>query len=615
MTRNVVCTSSTSHRFATAADVAAFAAVPLAQRLCGRDIVAMIAAHADRDGEADAIHYVPSGRAGDVASTVSRRQLHDGAHAIAAQLQQAGVAAGDVVATLLPNGPATIAAAIAVLAVATLAPINLYLEPTQVMMLVEESRARVILVPAEPPPVLARMLAALRACCEARSLPLIEIDTTRLSLPSPDAPSPRPRAPEDQVALFHTGGTTGLPKFVPLTAHNLAAAAVISCFGYGYVERDRVLCAMPMFHVGGLFACSLFPLSAGGSVVILGPLGYRGEGVVADLPATIVERGVSVIVGPPTVMAQLAANLPERVRPPHLRLLINGAAALPRAIGERLSSGLGVPVVEPWGLTEATLAVTSGPFHGAGKQGSVGLPLPYCEVRAMRTDADGRAIGDAGEDIGVLAIRGPTVFSGYLNRSADSQPVFPGGWLDTGDLGRVDRDGFVWVTGRAKELIKRGGHGIDPGAIEDVLASHDSVVLAAAIGRPDAYAGEIPVAYVQLRNGAAIGEAELLAFASERIRERAAIPKEIIILPQLPVTTVGKVHKQPLKLHITRRVVEDVVRAVTGPGQPAAVIIAPHPLHGLLVEVRAAPPHMQAIKEALGAFAFAFDVVPANEVS
>ncbi|WJR80958.1 AMP-binding protein [Bradyrhizobium sp. NP1] len=607
--------SSPPHRFATSADVAAFAAVPLAERLDGRDIIAMITAHADRDGGADAIHYVPSGRAGDIAVAATRRQLHDGARAIAAQLRQAGIRSGDVVATLLPNGPATIAATIAAIATGTLAPINLYLEPAQVLTLIDECRARVVLVPAHPPAVLAKMLATLRERCIARALTLIEIDTAHLPSPAADAPPLQPRAPQDRVALFHTGGTTGLPKFVPLTAHNIAAAALISGFGYGYGDQDRVLCAMPMFHVGGLFACSLFPLSAGSRLVILGPLGYRGDGVIAGLPATVVDYGVSVIVGPPTVMAQFAADLPDRARLPNLRLLVNGAAALPRAVGERLSNGLGVPVVEPWGLTEATLAVTSGPSHGANRQGSVGLPLPYCEVKAVRTDADGRAIGNAGEDIGVLAIRSPMVFAGYLNRDAKDQPFFADGWLDTGDLGRVDRDGFVWVTGRAKELIKRGGHGIDPGAIEDVLAAHDSVTLAAAVGRPDAYAGEIPVAYVQLRPGAAVDEAELLAFAGERIRERAAIPKEIIVLPQLPVTAVGKVHKQPLKLHITQRVVEDVVRAVTGPDQPATVTIAPHPRHGLLVQVRAAPAHLQPITNALGAFTFAFEVTPANEVS
>ncbi len=133
--------------------------------------------------------------------------------------------------------------------------------------------------------------------------------------------------------------------------------------------------------------------------------------------------------------------------------------------------------------------------------------------------------------------------------------------------------------------------------------------------RPDAYAGEIPVAYVQLHPGAAADEAELLAFASQRIQERAAIPKEIIILPQLPVTAVGKVHKQPLKLDITQRVVERLIDAITGADQVASVAIFPHPRHGLLVHVRAAARHVQPIKDALGAFAFAFEITPANKVS
>ncbi len=138
--------NSPPHRFATAADVAAFAAVPLAQRIAGRDIVAMITSHADCDGEADAIEYIPSGRAGDAVATTSRRQLCDGARAIAVRLKQAGVGPDDVVATLLPNGPATVATAIAALAVATLAPINLYLEPAQVMTLIAESGARVLVL-------------------------------------------------------------------------------------------------------------------------------------------------------------------------------------------------------------------------------------------------------------------------------------------------------------------------------------------------------------------------------------------------------------------------------------------------------------------------------------
>ena len=158
-------------------------------------------------------------------------------------------------------------------------------------------------------------------------------------------------------------------------------------------------------------------------------------------------------------MAQLASNPPAMSRGTSLRLFVSGAAALPRIIGAKLHAATGVPVVEPWGLTEATLAATSGPRDGTQKQGSVGLALPYCDVKALRTGADGKAPSPCNTDeIGVLSIHGPMVFSGYLNRSPEDQPFLADGWLDTGDLGRVDPDGFVWVTGRAKELIKRCLH-------------------------------------------------------------------------------------------------------------------------------------------------------------
>jgi fatty-acyl-CoA synthase len=371
---------------------------------------------------------------------------------------------------------------------------------------------------------------------------------------------------------------------------------------------------MPMFHVGGLFACTLFPLATGSQVTILGALGYRGDGVVAALPDTIADIDASVVVGPPTVMAQLAANPPEMSRATKLRLFVSGAAALPRTIGSRLNAATGIPVVEPWGLTEATLAVTSSPHDGALKQGSVGFALPYCDVKAFRTDADGKATSPCGVDeIGVLGIHGSMVFGGYLNRASEDQPFLADGWLDTGDLGRVDADGFFWVTGRAKELIKRGGHGIDPGMIEDALLAHPDVALAAAIGRPDAYAGEIPVAYVQPRPGTTIDPEQLIVFARDRITERAAVPKELVVIERLPVTAIGKVHKQTLKLDITRRVAESVVQQCAGTNAAIDVRVEPHALHGLIVRARVPKAHTDKVGQALAAFAFRSDVSAIEE--
>ncbi|ARQ00996.1 AMP-binding protein [Pseudorhodoplanes sinuspersici] len=593
---------SSSPKFSDVDDVVAFARVPLATRLGGRDILAMLRDQTGCDGDAVAIRYLPDGIGGE-AFTYSRRQVIAGAAWIATQLSECGLSSTDTIASLLTNGPGTVAAALAAMAIGRLAPINIYLEPNQIRALLKQCDAKVVLIPRDIPAAIAGMLTALQDNDGDDGPVFLTIDTINLAEAEDiDIPS---RTLSDVVTLFHTGGTTGLPKFVPLTAQNLAAGAIISQFAYGYTEQDSVLCAMPMFHVGGLFACSLFPLVSGSEVAILGPLGYRGEGIVAALPSTIETLDVSVVVGPPTIMAQLAANAPDRAHAKRLRLFINGAAALPRVLGTRLSKTTRVPVVEPWGLTEATLAVTSGPRDGKTIQGSVGLPLPYCEVKAVQTDDRGYSTRDCRTDeIGILAIRGPMVFGGYLNRSAEQQPFFDGGWLDTGDLGRIDADGFVWVTGRAKELIKRGGHGIDPGMIEDALAVHPAVALVAAVGKPDAYAGEVPVAYIQLRPGATASIDDLIVHARAHIAERAAIPKEIILLPKLPITAIGKVHKQTLKLDITKRAAEDCVVGIVGNSNIIDVTVEPHSLHGLEVTVRVPDPFVDAVRNKLSAFSF-----------
>jgi fatty-acyl-CoA synthase len=601
-------------RFAGRDDIAAFAAVPIDERLRGRDLVAMIRDAAEADADKPALSFLPSGKADGEALHSTRGNLACGAAAFAAHLAGQGIGRGDVVATLLPNGPGTVAAAIGTLSAAILAPINLFLEAAQVRQLVAESGAKAILVPRDPPPALADMFANVRAALAHDAVRKIGVDTGSKWFCGDGNGALTPRALTECVALFHTGGTTGLPKFVPLTARNIAAAAIISQFAYGYRENDNVLCAMPMFHVGGLLACSLFPLACGSQVSILGALGFRGDGVVAALPDTIAGIGASVVIGPPTVMAQLATNPPDTRRANRLRLFVSGAAALPRSIGLRLSAATSMPVVEPWGLTEATLAVTSGPRDGAMKQGSVGLALPYCEVKAFRPNAASKSAPSCNSDeIGVLGIHGPMVFDGYLNRGPQSQPFLSEGWLDTGDLGRVDADGFVWVTGRAKELIKRGGHGIDPGMIEDALLAHPDIALAAAIGKPDPYAGEIPVVYVQPRVGAKIDPDRIIAFARDRITERAAVPKEIVVLDRLPLTAIGKVHKQALKLDITRRTAETVVRAIAGPDALIDVRAEPHALHGLVLYARVPRTDAHAVITALAAFTFRSDVSAIDE--
>jgi fatty-acyl-CoA synthase len=206
---------------------------------------------------------------------------------------------------------------------------------------------------------------------------------------------------------------------------------------------------------------------------------------------------------------------------------------------------------------------------------------------------------------------------GYLSEKHTAAARTSDGWLITGDLGRIDRDGNIFVTGRAKDVIIRGGHNIDPGPIEEALLQCPEVLYAAAVGKPDAYAGELPVAYVQLTAGARVTAAELVAVAARRISERAAVPKEIFILDKLPLTTVGK----PLKTELRQDAAERAFRAALAvipelaePGQEPRVAVRPHAVFGALVAIDLAPltadgPLLrQKIEAVMERYAFAYEI-------
>lgn len=240
---------------------------------------------------------------------------------------------------------------------------------------------------------------------------------------------------------------------------------------------------------------------------------------------------------------------------------------MPTELFHRFQKETGIKILEGYGLTEGGCVSSINPPHGETRLGSIGVRLPWQDMRAVILGNDGRYVRDAAVDEpGVLAIRGPNLFKGYLNPTHNrdlwiERPSPLNGqterWLNTGDLGRVDHDGYFWLTGRKKELIIRGGHNIDPKLIEEAMNTHPGVALAAAVGRPDAHAGEVPVVYVQLRGELSISEDELMAHAHASIAERAAWPKRIHILPQLPTTAIGKIFKPALTL----LQIEDVVRS------------------------------------------------------
>ena len=218
--------------------------------------------------------------------------------------------------------------------------------------------------------------------------------------------------------------------------------------------------------------------------------------------------------------------------------------------------------------------------------GSVGRPLPYARTRVVKLDADGRLLGDcAADEIGVVAMAGPGVFSGYLSDVHNRGAFVAPGWVNSGDLGRLDEQGQLWITGRAKDLIIRGGHNIDPAPLEELLYRHSAVALAALVGQPDAYAGELPVAYVQLKPDATTTATELIAYLRERTPERAAVPVALHFVTPMPLTAVGKIFKPALRSDAARRVVQQLLEGLDADAEPLSVEVVTDAKHGHLIRV------------------------------
>ena len=289
-----------------------------------------------------------------------------------------------------------------------------------------------------------------------------------------------------------------------------------------------------------------------------------------------------------------------------------GAAPLPLELMRGFQQRTGLKILEGYGLTEGTCVSTVNPPRGEQRPGSIGLRVPLQAMKAVVLEDAGAYVRDCGVgEVGVLVIRGPNVFAGYKaaehNRGLWVDAGDGGRWLNTGDLGRQDAEGHFYLTGRKKELIIRGGHNIDPASIEQPLHAHPAVQIAAAVGRPDAHAGEVAVAYVQLKPGARATEADLMAFAKDHIGERAAVPKAIRIIPAMPLTGVGKIFKPDLKL---REIEDALAEALRGAGVGVGSLQAFNdPTHGITVDLALEEgADAELAGRVLGRFAFRFRI-------
>lgn len=360
---------------------------------------------------------------------------------------------------------------------------------------------------------------------------------------------------------FHTGGTTGLPK---VAQHRHSGVLYNGWLGESclFTEEDILICPLPMFHCMAAYPVFASCLVSGANMLMVTPAGYRGEGVYENFWKLVERYKVTFIITVPTAAAKLMQQ-PVNADTSTLKYAISGSAPLPVELFKRFEESTGVTILEGYGMTETTCLISLNPVVGERKVGSVGIPLPYSDVRILSIDGAGNVNKDCDVDeIGEICVANPGVTPGGVYTEPDKNMglLIDQKYFRTGDLGRLDADGYLWITGRAKDLIIRGGHNIDPAMIEEGLAGHPAIALVGAIGQPDVHAGEIPCAYVELVDGAKCSSEELLKYAGEHIGERAAIPRYIEIVDTLPKTAVGKILKNELRQFAIERIFNEALK-------------------------------------------------------
>ena len=365
--------------------------------------------------------------------------------------------------------------------------------------------------------------------------------------PAAAAPGPASREPSsgfrepltnaDPAMVQITSGSTGEAKGVVLTHGNLICNARGIVSRTGITPADRLLHVMPLHHTNGVNNQLIAPFLAGATVVLADRFRARA------IEDQIAEYGVTCLTGVPTMYSRMLPHLQDPGRRRSLRLLRCGSAPLPVSLHQRIEAAFGVPLVVSYGLSEATCTSTMNP-PGARRLGSVGTVLPGQQVRLLRPGSSEEVPGGAE---GEVCIAGASVMKGYVDGS--SARVLRDGWLRSGDLGRFDADGYLFITGRLKDVIVRGGENLSPRAIESALERHPAVESCCVVGEPHADLGEVPVAFVQPRAGASPGAGELDALVAAQL-SRAHVPARIRLVDALPENAVGKIDRTALARRI-----------------------------------------------------------------
>ncbi len=584
------------------ADIEALESLPYESVVPARSTYELIARAAARFPERHAFRYLPDGDLATPARNVSYRELMAQIDRAASLFASMGVGPDDAVAILAPNIPETQFALWGAQVAGRACPINYLLQPDHIAALLKASGAKVIVAlgPNEEMNLWPTLL-KVRILCD---LPVLQIRASAdAAFDAPGVPvfqdavgfqtlqnglskllemeQSNPVQRERIAACFHTGGTTGAPKLAQHTHGNEVHTSSLAPRFYGFDENTVEINGFPLFHVAGAFVYGLSLLSVGATQILPTLSGMRNAAFVKNYWKFCEREKVTALASVPTVLTTLL-NLAVDADISSVKVAYTGGSPLPGELATQFENRLKIPVRNILGMTESAGLVCIEPFAAPRVPGSVGLRLPYTQVRVAHW-RDGAAILEetcAVGETGVVAVLGPHVSPGYSDpqRNAGMFERLPNGehWLVSGDLGHIDSQGYVHITGRAKDVIIRSSHNIDPGLVEDAFLAHPAVALCAVVGEPDAYAGELPVAFVTLKPGARIDPQALLDDVALRIHERPAMPKRVTIIDAMPNTAIGKIFKPALRLKAIEAKLAEMLDGVA-PGREVTVAAEERP--------------------------------------
>lgn len=348
---------------------------------------------------------------------------------------------------------------------------------------------------------------------------------------------------KDTAVFLYTSGTTGHPKAAMLTHGNLLSNVLSSAKSIRVSPKDTVICFLPLFHSFAATVCMLMPLSMGAKVVIM-----KSPKPIRKLLRSIRKNGVTIFVGIPSIYNILKDIKLPKILPAiilrffnPIRLCISGAAALPVEVFTKFEEKYRIPLLEGYGLTEASPVVSLNPLTGKRKAGSIGLPLPDVYVKVIDDAGNEVKTGEIGE----LCVKGPNVMKGYFRKDEENKTTLKDNWLLTGDMAKIDDESYIYIMGRKKEMVNVRGLNVYPREIEEVLYQNPSIKEAAVIGIPDPHKGEVPKGFVVLKKDHIISEHEIIAYLKEHLA-LYKVPKKIIIRKELPKNSSGKILKRLL---------------------------------------------------------------------